>query len=381
VRSIDANGAPIDKRGDEITELRKENFLIENIGSGSYYATLENSLIGKAVMVDNSAPNIQNTSSQRLILPNDFYVPEWRGKEVFVDMTFVSKECKLGEVVMVDYTGYLLDQETLERIPDDKGGYKTFDTGIGVQFFLGAHLAIEDFEAGIVGIKINESKSFNVTFPSDYFSTELKGQKAQFEVKVTKIYTPPVYNDEFVKERFGFDTTAEFENDLKTTHIKNQIQEYIEKNITIINYPKSAYDKEIAHLESIASSWESEYGITLDKYLQDYMGMTRDEYVKNNLKNKMMYYAVAQAEGITPTEAQLQAEKTDLIDYYYDYYISQKYSQGEAQKAANAFVEDLGDEYIYEQVIFKLVDESLVASAKVTYVDKTYTSVSEAKGE
>jgi hypothetical protein len=94
-----------------------------------------------------------------------------------------------------------------------------------------------------------------------------------------------------------------------------------------------------------------------------------------------MYYAVAQAEGITPTEAQLQAEKTDLIDYYYDYYISQKYSQGEAQKAANAFVEDLGDEYIYEQVIFKLVDESLVASAKVTYVDKTYTSVSEAKGE
>jgi hypothetical protein len=153
-------------------------------------------------MVDNSAPNIQNTSSQRLILPNDFYVPEWRGKEVFVDMTFVSKECKLGEVVMVDYTGYLLDQETLERIPDDKGGYKTFDTGIGVQFFLGAHLAIEDFEAGIVGIKINESKSFNVTFPSDYFSEELKGQKAQFEVKVTKIYTPPVYNDEFVKEKF-----------------------------------------------------------------------------------------------------------------------------------------------------------------------------------
>lgn len=377
VRSIDINGAPIDQKGSEITELTKHSFLIESIGDGSYFATLENSLIGKVVILKDGAPNIQNTTTQRLTLPNNFYEEKWRGKEVFVDMTFVSKECKLGDVVLVDYTGYLLNQDTLERIPDDKGGYKTFDTGIGVQFFLGAHLAIDDFENGIVGAKINETKTINVTFPNDYFSQELKGQKAQFELTVTKIYTPPTYSDEFVKEKFNLDTKEAFENDLKKTYIQSQLQEYLTENCTITSYPQSEYNKVAQKLTNMEKEWESVYGVSLDKYLSDYMGMTRDEYIKSSLKTKMVYYALAQLEGIAPTNAQLQAEKDDLYAYYYDYYISQKYSKSEAEKSANTVVSDLGQEYIYEQVIYKLVDEKLVENAKVTYIDKTYTSVSE----
>ena len=66
-------------------------------------------------------------------------------------MTFVSKACKLGDVVVVEYTGYFLDQETQQRIPNpDKekesdNDYKIFDSSTNEQFYLGSHLAIDGF--------------------------------------------------------------------------------------------------------------------------------------------------------------------------------------------------------------------------------------------
>ena len=376
VRSIDQNGAPIDQRGEEITELKKENYLIEDIGAGSYFATVENSLIGKYVKTADGSINIQNTASHRLTLPNDFYAEEWQGKEVFIDMTFVSKECKLGDVVLADYTGYLVDQETLQRLTDEYGKYKTFDSSTGVQFFLGSHLAIEDFEKGIEGAKINEAVTFNATFPSDYFNTELQGKIVEFEVVVTKIYTPPIYNDDFTKECLNVDSTKELENTLKEKYAFSQIQSNIDKAI-IISYPQAELNQEMKKLSDIEDDWVAEYGISLDSYIQSTYGMTREEYVKSNMKQEMIYYAVAQAENIVPSETQLQDEKQSLYDYYYDYYVSKNYAPDEAQKSANAVVEDLGEEYIYEQVLFNLVEQRLLEVASITYVEKTYTSVTE----
>ncbi len=379
VRSVDQNGAPIDQRGEEITELKKNDFLIENVGAGSYLVNIENALIGRLVKTAGASPNIQNTVTQRILLPNDFYAEQWRGREVFIDMTLVSKECKLGDIVLADYTGYLLDQETLKKIPDDKGGYKTFDSSTGVEFFLGSHLAIEDFEQGIVGTKINETVSFNATFPDDYFNNELKGQTVEFEVTVTKIYNPPKYDNTFTKEYFDKDSVGDFEKALKDKHIQNQLFEYINKSSVVISYPQSEYKRQQKKLQDIEQSWEAEYGITLDSYIQNAFGMTRDEYIKSNMKYKMVYYAIAQAEGIVPTEAQLASEKESLIEYYYDYYISEGYAKSEAEKSANAMVEDLGEEYIYEEVIYRLVDERLIEIANVNYIPKTYTSITESQ--
>ena len=42
-------GTSIDQQGDEIKELKKEGFLLSNVGSGSYGSQIENSLLGATV--------------------------------------------------------------------------------------------------------------------------------------------------------------------------------------------------------------------------------------------------------------------------------------------------------------------------------------------
>ena len=74
----------------------------------------------------------------------------------------------------------------------------------------------------------------------------------------------------------------------------------------------------------------------------------------------------------------LTNEKTELITYYKTTYMAdQGYDEKTALSTAEEFVANLGDIYIYENVLYDLVEEFLYTNAKVTEVEKTYTSVSE----
>ena len=54
-------------------------------------------------------------------------------------------------------------------------------------FVLGQGAMLPDFEAAVTGMKPAESKSFDLTFPADYFSKDLAGQTVQFEVTVKSV--------------------------------------------------------------------------------------------------------------------------------------------------------------------------------------------------
>ena len=164
---------------------------------------------------------------------------------------------------------------------------------------------------------------------------------------------------------------------MKEDFIKYELYDYILENSTA-RYPLAEYNKQLQNLEDMAESFEEENNYSIDEYLQTVFGKTRDEYVKHTLKTSMLYYAIAQAEKIEPSKAQLDAEKNELIAYYYEYYISKNYAQSEAEKTANELVNDLGNAYVYEQVIIELVKKHMVDIAKVSYTEKTYTSISEA---
>ncbi len=356
----------------EIPELTKEDYLIESVGDGSYLLELENLLIDRKISPEGSS--YFNTG---ITLPDDFYAEEWRGRDVRAFAKVVSKQCKLGDIVKVDYTGYYLDKETLETIKDENGNDKIFDSANDAKFFLGSHLAIDDFENALVNARVNKKISFNATFPQDYSVEELKGQTIKFEAIVTKLYVPLAYNDEFAREYLEASTTAEYEEQIKKEWLEAEALNNIIENSKVIKYPKSEYDKLQQKLEETAKSFEDQYGTSFDEYLQDELNMTRDEYIKATLKLQMSYYAVAQAEGISPTSNQLQDERDELIAYYYDYYINKGYAKSEAEKTATELVNELGELYIYEQVVNELVTERLCSYAKVTYLDKTYTSISE----
>lgn len=372
------SGTLIDQKGDEIADLKKEGFLLE-VGSGTYASKVENSLLGS---------KLGEKTQLKITLPEDFYAEAYRDKEVYLEITVKTKECKNGDVVLVDYKGFFLD-ENGNKIPnpdkkDEKDEeFKIFDSNTNAKFYLGSHMAIEGFEENIAGMKVGDTKSFKATFPDDYDNEDVKGKTVEFEVKLTTIYVPPVYNEEFVKKYYpDFKSIEEFEKALKERYILSNIYEYIVSESDVIKYPKAELKTSKKELKDIEESFKETYGIELDAYIEAYFDMTRQEYIESNMKSEMVYYAISQKENVVPTADQLLLETNSLIDYYKNYYMeNEKLDENSANTKAQAFVNNLGSSYVYENVMFSMIDELLVKKAVVTEKPKTYVSITETLAE
>lgn len=57
-------------------------------------------------------------------------------------------------------------------------------------FVLGQGQMLPDFENAIEGATTGESKTFDLTFPADYFAKDLAGQTVQFEITVKQVQAP-----------------------------------------------------------------------------------------------------------------------------------------------------------------------------------------------
>jgi len=66
---------------------------------------------------------------------------------------------------------------------------------------IGEGMLLKDFEAGMVGMKNDETKTIDVAFPDDYPAETLAGKTAQFEITAKKTETSvlPELDEEFIK--------------------------------------------------------------------------------------------------------------------------------------------------------------------------------------
>ena len=83
-----------------------------------------------------------------------------------------------GDRVVIDFTGRK-DGEVFEG-----GQAQDFP------FVIGAGAMLKDFETAVTGLKADESKTFDMTFPADYHAQHLAGQTVQFEIAVKKVEAP-----------------------------------------------------------------------------------------------------------------------------------------------------------------------------------------------
>lgn len=378
----DGSGTQIDMKGDEIPALVNNNLKIENVGSGSYALQLEMSIVGV---------KIGETVSLKIKLPDDFANAEYAGKEVYMDVKLKDRACKLGDGVTVSYTGYYTvkneDGGIVKKIGKD-GKPETFDSSDSAKFYLGSHLAIDDFEKNIIGLRLTDDKStevtenkreFFATFPEDYGMESLNGQTVIFEVTLKGILEVPIYNDEFVKANYSdYSTTEELEQYLIDNYVKNTVYTHLTNDSTVIKYPKTEYKNAEQSIKNNEEAFKSTYGVDFDTYLS-YYGMTRAEYIESQLLTEMIYYSISKAENIVPSQEALDKAHEEAVEKYKQIYISE-YSMGEneAFTSATKYVDEyLGSSYIYEETMYKMVDEFILSVAKVKKNDKTFTSVTE----
>jgi len=103
--------------------------------------------------------------------------------------TTVERAVQNHDQVRIDFTG------TLDGVVFEGGEAKDIKLELGVGRML------PDFEAGIIGAKAGETKSFELTFPADYHGKEVAGKQVTFAVTVHQVEEPilPALDAEFAK--------------------------------------------------------------------------------------------------------------------------------------------------------------------------------------
>lgn len=101
----------------------------------------------------------------------------------------VSRASQAGDRLSVDFIGRIDGVEFA-------GG-----KGEGVPVVLGEGRMLPDFETGLTGMSVGETKTFNVTFPETYGGKEVAGKTASFESTVKLVEEPrlPELDAEFAK--------------------------------------------------------------------------------------------------------------------------------------------------------------------------------------
>jgi len=148
---------------------------------------------------------------------------------------------------------------------------------------LGSHTFIPGFEAEIIGLKVKEKKTFNITFPDQYHAKKFQGQKAEFTVTLTSITRnqPAKITAKFIKQitQDKCSNQAELKKLVKEqlkTHKQSNIIQSQELLITEklaaandITLPQSLIETETSFLlENLKSQLESTK-ITFPQYLED----------------------------------------------------------------------------------------------------------------
>ena len=118
--------------------------------------------------------------------------------------------------------------------------------------------------------------------------------------------------------------------------------------------------------------------MSFESFIEMYYDMTKDEYIKETMKNDLLYYGIAQLRNIVPSEAQLNDVKESLIDEYTEDYLNNYLSitEAEARQMAIDFVNnEMGDAGIYDEAIYTLVNADIKSSCTVEVTEPTYESV------
>ncbi|MBQ1966019.1 MAG: trigger factor [Clostridia bacterium] len=264
-------------------------------------------------------------------------VKEYKGLTVEKPATDVTEDDIANEIA-----GYqrrnsrMIDVDDRAAEPDDTVTFdfegftdgKAFEGGKaeGYTLKLGSGQFIPGFEDQMVGKKIGEDFSVNVTFPEEYHADELKGAPAEFKCKIHKIQKEelPVVDDEFVKDISDFDTLDAFKEDLSkkiaerkeaeadrvvADKLAEAVAELVEADI-----PACMFENEInASLNDFAQRMASQ-GMNMEQYMQitgakieDLRGMFASR-AQVDVKLRLALEKIAELEGVVISDEDVNAE-------------------------------------------------------------------------
>ena len=270
-----------------------------------------------------------------------------------------------GDTVNLDYAG------SVDGVAFEGGTAKGQTLEIGSGHF------IPGFEEQMVGMAIGEEKDLNVKFPDEYHAENLKGKDAVFHVKVNGIQAKvvPALDDDFAADVSEFNTFDEYK-----AGIVKELNDRAQKNAdtqlenSLVQQAVDASDCDIpdAMIEDETDVMIREMklrmmyqGLQFEDYIK-YTGQTEDQIkemykpeAKNRVKMQLVLEAGIKAEGIEPTEEEVEKAIADEAE--------------RAGREVEDFKKSLNDrqkEYLKENAAIRKFVDLIVASAQVEEKDE-----------
>ncbi len=255
-------------------------------------------------------PAIENLKLERLTVPvADELVDEQLQK--FADQSKKwddadEKAAEMGDLVTVDFVG-----KTADGVAFDGG------TGTDMGVELGSGRLIPGFEEQLVGVKLGEDKTLNVTFPEDYGAKDLAGQPATFDITVKKIQVAAESKiDEDLAKNLGLESLEQLRglikgqieqehNGLTRTHMKRKLLDQLAEGHDF-DVPPSMVEAEFAQiwqqLEHEATHEEDPAAALAE------MEAERDDYRKiaeRRVRLGLLLSEIGQANGVEVSQQEM----------------------------------------------------------------------------
>jgi trigger factor len=227
-----------------------------------------------------------------------------------------------GDVAAVKFVG------TIDDEPFDGGSADR------LPLVIGEDRMIPGWEANLVGMAIDQTKGFDISFPDDYRVEDLQGKAAHFEVTMLDLRERllPEVDDEFAKSVGDVTTVDELRTEIRDAldrrsqdearhAFADRIIDFAASNATV-ELPEVMIANEIEIMRDELRNRLAAQRIGLDQYLAlakqtpEELATELREPASRRVKVLLVLSAIAEQEGIDATPEQIQAEIDEQLGRY-----------------------------------------------------------------
>lgn len=308
-------------------------------------------------------------------------LPQYKGIEcgkAKLEVTEEELDHALKQVMAKDSSMQPKEAQVIE-----KGDYATFDfvgTVDGVEFpggkaenyelQIGSGQFIPGFEDQMIGMKAEEVKDVNVTFPENYGEKSLAGKAAVFKVTVHEVKNMvyPELTDEYVKglnlagaetvEALKESKKQELASQKEKSEKDRQVDEIINKILdnAVVDMPASLEQERIHQIQDQYQQQAKMYNIPFETFL-GLMNITKEKFEEETTKQgkrqalfNVVISKLIEVENLAPSKEDLEALAT---------------KDAEAQKTTKEAMMQKNAARYYSDLAYQRVIELLLANAKL----------------
>lgn len=262
------------------------------------------------VLPEFELPSLDNLVLERLTVPADEaaideQVQRLLGQMKQFDDAPAKHKAKTGDQVVIDFEG------SVDGVPFEGG------KGEDMAVEIGSGMLIPGFEDQLIGAKIDEERTLNVTFPEDYQAENLKGKAAQFAIKVKALKVPAEAkaDDDFAKQ-LGLESLEQLRgilkdqaeqelNGLTRTHMKRRLLDQLAASHDFA-VPPTMVEAEFAQIwqqleqEAVQEPDPEAAKAELERDKDDYRGIA-----ERRVRLGLLLSEIGQANGVTVAQQEM----------------------------------------------------------------------------